>query len=793
MTISLGLLVLATLRFMRSAPGSTVSVFVGVVIGIISIAGVHILSERIGEALSGARPAWLDGVTHVATRDGLTMDDYVSERLRWRNGELRDVTSLMPLHEFVTADGVRVVGTDWIAVLDGGGIPPTSEFRGDLLSGSLRGAPAIVTGLPYAAGEVFALGSVPLQVMARRSEAKEASTPVVFVDLSTAFRISGRSPKHLDAILISQESSFVSLSVWLERIMPGISAGLPAADLPQLPRLDVRPVATELPTEALIRAVLFNLGALGSLSLLVALLLMYQTATVWLRRQQLVLRSLFEVSVSMRLLAAGFIGALFLLAIPATFLGIVCGERLAAVLQSVVLGAPLTDIVFPGGEVLLKSLIAGTGVAIVGGSIAWWREWPKDHRGTKGVAVGVAGLLIASLAGWIFKSSGLAGIFFCILVVALVAAFCAMPLLRKLRHVAQSLRGPLWMRLGIREASWFPEDLGVACAALALAVAVSIGVGLMVESFRSEFSELLETRLAPDVLVTVPSHIDARQLATDVAGWSGVEDVSLSGEISIRVRGLPVVLGFTTFDRKRAGRYGYQNALNTGEVLINESLATVLDIGAGEELRVGEINYNIAHVFKGYGESGLRLLIDASAAHQLVGRDPRYTRLSVDTLDPEAMLQLLERIDGVEVSLSAAVRARALAIFDRTFATSDALTWLALLIASGALLNALAGFRLSQQATGRLLDAVGAGGLFNLGASLVRALVVGGAAIMIAIPLGIWLGFILCSEVNPRAFGWTLRFQLLFSPVMVPVILAILAALVAGAAGGLTRVPGVRQ
>jgi ABC-type antimicrobial peptide transport system permease subunit len=99
---------------------------------------------------------------------------------------------------------------------------------------------------------------------------------------------------------------------------------------------------------------------------------------------------------------------------------------------------------------------------------------------------------------------------------------------------------------------------------------------------------------------------------------------------------------------------------------------------------------------------------------------------------------------------------------------------------------------LSQQATGRLLDAIGVGSGFNLGASLVRALVVGSAAVLIAVPLGIWLGFILCSEVNPRAFGWTLGFRLLSGPVLLPVLLALSASLVAGALGGFTRLPGAK-
>ncbi|MBM4203694.1 MAG: hypothetical protein FJ194_06015, partial [Gammaproteobacteria bacterium] len=379
---------------------------------------------------------------------------------------------------------------------------------------------------------------------------------------------------------------------------------------------------------------------------------------------------------------------------------------------------------------------------------------------------------------------------FCI---SLLAAFGAMPLLKRLRARTDRLKGPLSARLGLREAAWFPEDLGVACAALALAVAVSIGVGLMVESFRKEFAELLEARLAPDLWITVTDDQDSALLAANLTAMQGVTEVSLSGETQVRIQGLPVLLGFTTFDAKRAARYGHPIALSPDEVLINETLAGMLDREVGDGISDGSRSYRVAGVFKGYGETGLRLLINAAGVRGFTGAEPVFTRLSVDAEHPDRISDALTGWKGIEISLTKRVRERSMAIFDRTFATSDALAWLALLIASGALLNALAGFRLSQQATGRLLDALGVGPSFNLAVSLVRALVVGVTALVIALPLGIWLGFILCSEVNPRAFGWTLGFHLVPEPLLLPTGLALLAALVAGTLGGFTRIPGERR
>jgi putative ABC transport system permease protein len=788
---ALRLLVLGMLRFMRSAPGSTLSVFAGILIGIVSITGVHILGERIGSSMRDARPPWLDGVTHVVSRSGLNVADYMTLRQRWRAGEMPGVTGLAPVYEFVTPDGVRVVGTDWVAALEHSPSGPGSALGTLRSGGSSTGFPAVAIGFEDSVGSTLKLEGVSLSVIARH-EADDGPR-MVFVDIGTAYLISGRDPERLDAVFLSQESVWADLADVLEKLMPGISAGLPEPPQPVIPGFDVHPVQAELATEGLVRAVLFNLGALGSLSLLVALLLMYQTATVWLRRQQPVLRSLFEVGVSEWLLAAAFVTALLLLALPAILVGLVGGERLAASLQSVVLGTGTGAFAFPGASVSAKGLVCGAGVAVIGGSIAWWREWPRPVRGGSMVRTTVILLGIAGVAGWVFDAAGLAGIFLSIFGVSLLVAFSAMPLLKRLRKQTDRLKGPLWARLGLREASWFPEDLGVACAALALAVAVSVGVGLMVESFRKEFAELLDARLATDLWITITDDQDALALQTRLTSLPGVGDVSLSGEIRTRIEGLPVLLGFTTFDTHRAMRYGHPVALAADEVLINETLAGMLAREVGDRVSDGTRGYRIAGIFKGYGEPGLRLLMNTSAVRGFTRMEPVFTRLSVDAEDPEKIRQAFEGTQGVDVAFTRDVRARSMAIFDRTFATSDALAWLALLIASGALLNALAGFRLNQQATGRLLDALGVGPSFNLGASLVRAVVVGATALLIALPLGVWLGYILCSEVNPRAFGWTLGFHPVLQPILLPTALALMAALLAGIVGGITRLPGARR
>ena len=57
---------------------------------------------------------------------------------------------------------------------------------------------------------------------------------------------------------------------------------------------------------------------------------------------------------------------------------------------------------------------------------------------------------------------------------------------------------------------------------------------------------------------------------------------------------------------------------------------------------------------------------------------------------------------------------------------------------------------------------------------------VGLIALLIALPLGMAFGWILCSVINPRAFGWTIELKLTLDAMATPMLLGLLAAIAAG-------------
>ena len=59
-------------------------------------------------------------------------------------------------------------------------------------------------------------------------------------------------------------------------------------------------------------------------------------------------------------------------------------------------------------------------------------------------------------------------------------------------------------------------------------------------------------------------------------------------------------------------------------------------------------------------------------------------------------------------------------------------------------------------------------------------LLIGTVAAAAAVPLGLVIAYVLCAEVNPRAFGWSISFGIDVAAVLTPTMLGVVAALLAG-------------
>jgi putative ABC transport system permease protein len=809
----MSLLLRAQRRFLQRAPWSAGTALLGVALGVASVVAVHLISASVDRALTEAQPPHLLGITHLVAGSRVGASDYFRWRDAWRAGGVSDVSAVVPLVEGRVSIGERrftVVGIDWLALpgrggdgarspRDGGGAPfsvPLSVIVGEAV---LVGAGAgIAEGdRVEVAGRSFAVAGV----------VDGAGDDLLIADIAAAQVMLELPADALTQVGFAVADPFGGARRLLDRFMPGFSAGLPeprggtlGALLPGLGAMDeareedadraLVPVTAERPNAAFARSVLFNLGALGTLALVVAWFLIYQVAVIWLGRQRRVFDRLHGVGVSRGQLLAAFLGVMALIGVAATVLGLLFGVPLARALMAVstralpdASPAPMPVDVW----LLLKAAASGLGVCVLGAFAAfhgsrsealrrghWRRWWPV-----------AAGALL--LVGVLVEASGVLGGFAAIAAICLLALALVRPVLIALRRAASGTGAHWLLRLAVRDVAWHHRVLGVALSALCLAVATGIGVGLMVESFRLDFARMLEARLSGDLYV---SEIGGR--VPEVARWLGgeprVADVRPAGGERIRAEGVPADLGYGRFDAQESARYGHGRALGRGEALVSERLARELNVRPGARIAAAEGTLAVAAIFPGFGDAVGRLLVDESSLAEL-GIAAHFDRLTV-RLEPQAgsetasaqalEVRLAARFPEARVASQQALRVQALAVFDRTFAITRALTLLALLVAAVGTYNALTALRLQQAPTLHLLRAQGLREREAWQLGVLRCALVGGIAVLLALPLGIAMAWALCGIINPRSFGWTVGLTLPVSGWLVPVATGLATALVAG-------------
>ena len=333
----------------------------------------------------------------------------------------------------------------------------------------------------------------------------------------------------------------------------------------------------------------------------------------------------------------------------------------------------------------------------------------------------------------------------------------------------------------MREATWFEDDVGTALGALVLAVASSVGIGLMVDSFKIDFERMLTQRLAHDYYVESPGG-DLQAMALELAeAWPRARSQAY-GSLRTRIDGRTVEVGHTDFSHPEASRYGHGAALLPDEALASESLLRALGADVGGTVAVGGAPLLITGAFSDFGGVVPRLLMQNETAAKHFGA-LHFNGLGVSGVSRTELEGWLAAVaPGAGVQQRDRARARALEIFDRSFAITNALTFLALTVAVVGLYNAMMGLRLNRLATRELLASLGLTAAENRHIELVRALGLGLLAVLLALPLGLAMGAILCGVINPRAFGWSVAMSLPAAALALPMALGFAAAVIAAVA-----------
>ncbi len=430
----------------------------------------------------------------------------------------------------------------------------------------------------------------------------------------------------------------------------------------------------------------------------------------------------------------------------------------------------------------LEAALARPGIAAREGSL-------MQGRSRRLAGVTLAAAAAAALAGlacfWSLRSgSGTLG--FAAAGLVLLAAALASPAVTVLlaRMVSAPSRA-LWGVEGLVSARWLVRSLertAVVIAALASAVTMLIALNMMVGSFRRTVEVWMDQSVRADVFVEPASRLQtgsyselppevpeilARQpgvLAVDVLRWN-----------TATVDGRPVDIFAFSLETQRdhsalvflqgESRDVLQRALRNGHVLVSETFRNRTGKGVGDSFEVptplGVRRLTIGGVFYDYtSEQGL-----------IVIHRPLYARLWGDSSVNSAAAYLAPGVDAREfrqrlqaelsgldlaILLNRELKERALGIFDRTFAITNALKIVAVAIAVMGVLTTLAALIIQRQREIGVLRAVGASRLQVARMTLIESALIGLFGTLMGALCGPVLALVLIRVINRLFFGWTI-------------------------------------
>jgi putative ABC transport system permease protein len=606
-------------------------------------------------------------------------------------------------------------------------------------------------------------------------------------------------------------------------------------------------VAAESQSQAMremTRAFSINLKALGLLSLLVGMFLIYNTMTFLVMQRRRLIGSLRSIGVTRRQIFKLIIGEALLLAAIGTLIGIVLGIALGQGLLYLISGT-INAIYFriDAASLMITPLQLGKG-ALLGITATLLAVLPPAFEATRispvtvlvrsqlesgirrliktanlisGVFI-LGGMALALLSG---KSIalGLASIFVLLFGFAMMTPALTLMFMKLIERVFGRFSGIL-VRLPARMVSAEISRTGVAIAALMIAVSATIGMDLMIGSFRQTVADWVQTSLRADLYVSLPGekmpgaraeqdHRLKAKLAelqgvkmlssvlhTNVIARDGVYAAGLPGAGAAAENDFTKVSVFELNEKSRPGfifKHKTDNKLwdrfeQQQTVIVTEPYAYHHSVKIGDKIRLqtdhGNEPFEVIGIYADYsGDQGH--LAMSRRNYQHYWPDLGYSGIGVYAKDGVDLQQLENQIKKLltaqqSVQSDQAIYKASMAVFEQTFTITETLRWLSAAIAFVGVFSALMALQFERTRQLGILRAIG------ITSGQLAVLITGETGLMglvaglIAIPVGYIVAYMLIFVIYQRSFGWTMAFH--FNPGVIyqGLALALIAATLAG-------------
>lgn len=346
----------------------------------------------------------------------------------------------------------------------------------------------------------------------------------------------------------------------------------------------------------------------------------------------------------------------------------------------------------------------------------------------------------------------------------------------------------------------------VAVASLMVAVAVTIGMAIMINSFRNTVSVWLRETLSGDIYVSVPNQFSNRSsayidqsAASEILSYNGIKKfdtlltingISSGENIQINVITNQDIAYERMFIELSTSKNDVWNELLSQKILISEPLANRLNLKLGGVLTIespeGPQDFLVSGIFSDY-TSNQGYIMMARPVFEQYWNNPEITAISL-TLDDGIEIQsavndLKENVSKFDQILlirsNQSLRNDVMVVFDRTFAITDALRFIATIVSFIGILSATLIILIDRKKEFGMLKAIGMKNSELSTLVFTETGLMGLFAGIFAIPTGIIISLILVYVINLRSFGWTIQLDINIWSLVQGVAIAVIAALLA--------------
>ncbi len=346
----------------------------------------------------------------------------------------------------------------------------------------------------------------------------------------------------------------------------------------------------------------------------------------------------------------------------------------------------------------------------------------------------------------------------------------------------------------------------IAMAALTVAVATTLGITIMIESFRDSVNGWITQTMRADIYLSVPSadrHITLTALAPslmdEIQKLDQVTALSKGRRATLRTpQGEIELLAFELPEKDLSSfkfiegdpHSAWEGFSRRDAVIISEPYAYRKKLALGDNIQLpteqGLQTFEIVGVYSDYASERGRVVVSLDNYRRYWGDNGvnsigLYLQDGADEMLVLAELRALLPGDSpLSISTKNGIREATLVVFDRTFAITEVLRILTIIVAFVGIFSALLALQLERARELAMLRAIG------LTPKELRQLVISETSLIglivgiISLPLGLLLSTILVYVINQRSFGWSMTMMVDASQIIGALLLAIIAAALAG-------------